>query len=48
MARDDKKTRQQKTQIDEHQRTLRRNQVIFAVLALVLIISMVLSLVVNL
>jgi hypothetical protein len=48
MARKNLSSKQQKQDNDIHQRQLRRNQVIFAVLSLVLIISMVLSLLINL
>lgn len=47
MARGDKKARQQKTQMDAHERTVRRNQIIFAVLAAFLILSMVLSMLIT-
>lgn len=48
MARQEKQPRQQKAQIDTRQRQVRRNQVILLVLSGLLIVSMVLSLLVNL
>jgi hypothetical protein len=48
MARQEKQSRQQKAQIDTHQRQVRRNQVILLVLSGLLIVSMVLSLLINL
>jgi hypothetical protein len=48
MARKNLSSKQQRQDNDLHQRQLRRNQVVFAVLSLILIISMVLSLLINL
>lgn len=48
MARQEKQSRQQKVQFDTHQRQVRRNQVILLVLSGLLIVSMVLSLLINL
>jgi hypothetical protein len=43
-----RRDQQRKQPVDYHQRQMRRNQIIFTILAAVLIISLVLSLVVSL
>lgn len=48
MARLEKASRQEKAQINVRQRNLRRNQIIFVILSGIIIISMVLSLMINL
>jgi hypothetical protein len=48
MARKSLSSKQQKQNIDLHQRQMRRNQVILAVFSLFLILSMVLGLLINL
>jgi hypothetical protein len=48
MARQEKQIRQKKVQMDVHQRQVRRNQIIIIVFSGLLILSMVLSLVINL
>jgi predicted nucleic acid-binding Zn ribbon protein len=48
MARQGKLSRPQKVQVDARQRQARRNQVILLVLSGLLIVSMVLSLLINL
>lgn len=48
MARQDRSARPQKSQVDLHQRQVRRNQVIILVLSVFLILSMILSLLINL
>jgi hypothetical protein len=48
MSRQEKQLRQQKIQADVHQRQVRRNQTIFIVLSVILILSMVLSMVIQL
>lgn len=47
MARQEKQTRQKKVQIDARQRLVRRNQVILLVLSGFIILSMILSLLIN-
>jgi len=48
MARQEKQLRQKKAQMDAHQRQVRRNQIIIMALSGILILSMVLSMLINL
>lgn len=48
MANQEKQLRQKKAQIDARQRQIRRNQIIIVVFSGLLILSMILSLVINL
>jgi len=48
MARQEKKTRPRKVQMDAHQRTVRRNQIILVTFSGLLILSLILSLFINL
>ena len=48
MARQGKQSRQQKSQMDAHQRQVRRSQIIMLVFSGLLILSMILSLIINL
>jgi hypothetical protein len=48
MARPERQPRQNKPQIDSHQRQARRGQIILLALSVILILSMVLSLLINL
>ncbi len=47
MARQEKLPRQQKLQMDAHQRQVRRSQVIMAIFSILLIVSMLIGLLVN-
>lgn len=48
MARQDRSARTQKPKIDPHQRQMRQYRMVFIVLSVILILSMVLSLAINL
>ena len=48
MANQEKQIRQKKAQINAHQRQVRRNQIIIVTFSGLLILSMILSLVINL
>lgn len=48
MSNQEKQIRQKKAQMEVHQRQVRRNQIIIIALSGILILSMVLSLLVNL
>jgi hypothetical protein len=47
MARQEKQSRQQKTQMDAHQRQVRRGQVIMAIFSIIIIVSMLIGLLIN-
>ena len=48
MARQDRASRPQKTKVDQHQRQMRQYRMVFIILSVILILSMVLSLAINL